>query len=458
MNNPEEVAKMIKITIIGAGSTMFARQLLSAIFSYPELRDVTIMLEDLNEEEVNRTATLAEKMVEQEGISAIIEKTTDQKEAVRGADFVISTIQVGGDEPWILDREIPKKYGIDQEAGDTLGPGGVFRGLRHIPATVNILRDMEKECPDALFINYANPMAAVTWAANDASKIHTIGLCYGVPFTITQIAGYLKMGPWLEHPWKAELWDSGINYELPENVSYFFGGINHMTWILKYEINGEDLYPKIRKMYKDPKVYEADGVRCEILKHFGYWSTENHWHFSDYVPYFRKNEDMINRFIPRRWNLIEGERKKKELDSISIQNQIEGKEKIDIKKNMFNAPKIIHAKVSGQIEMINGNVKNIGLIQNLPAECVVEVPVYVDKSGLHPVCVGKLPPQCAALNRTNINVQSLIVEAALNGDKDAARQAIALDPLTSAVCTLDDVEKMFDEMFEAERKWLPEFE
>jgi len=449
---------MTKITIIGAGSTMFARQLLSSIFSYPELRDIHVMLEDLNEKEVEKTYKLACRMVEQEKISSKIEKTTDQREALIDADFVVSTIQVGGDEPWLLDREIPKKYGVDQEAGDTLGPGGVFRGLRHIPATRSILEDMEEVCPNALFINYANPMAAVTWAANNASKIKTIGLCYGVPFTITQMAGYLGIGPWLEHPWKSELWDIGISYDIPEEVNYFFGGINHMTWILKYEVDGEDLYPKIREIHKNPKVYQADGIRSEILKHFGYWSTENHWHFSDYVPYFRKNQQMINKFIPRRWDLINNERKKKELDSISIANQIDGKEKIDIQPNMFNAPKIIHAMVSGEVVMINGNVKNRGLVTNLPTECIVEVPIFVDRNGLHPVSVGELPPQCAALNRTNINVQESIVEAALHGDRNAARHAIALDPLTSAVCTLDEIKKMFDELFESERKWLPEFE
>jgi len=449
---------MTKVAIIGAGSTMFARQLLSAIFSYPELRDIHIMLEDLNEQEVQRTYDLAARMIEQEEIPARLERTTNQREAVKDADFVISTIQVGGDDPWIFDREIPRKYGINQAAGDTLGPGGVFRGLRHIPATTSILRDMEELSPDGLFINYANPMAAVTWGANEASTVKTVGLCYGVPFTITQLAGYLGFGKWLEHPWKAELWDIGLGYPVPDDVSYTYGGINHMTWILSYERDGEDLYPKIRELHNDPKVYEADGVRCEIMKHFGYWCTENHWHFSDYVPYFRKNEEMIDRFIPRRWNLIENEREKKRLDSISIENQIKGKEKVEIRPNMFNAPKIMHAMVSGEITMINGNVKNNGLIPNLPERCIVEVPIFVDRNGLHPTPVGELPPQCAALNRTNINVQELIVEAALNADRDAAKQAIMLDPLSSAICTLDQISDLFNELFEAERKWLVEFE
>lgn len=445
---------MKKLTIIGAGSVMFTRQILSAVFSYPALKDMEIVLEDLNEAVLERTYKLISRLVEQEGIHPKISMTTNQKESLKGADFVISAIQVGGLEPWYLDVDIPKKYGVIQEAGDTIGPGGIFRGMRHIPALLSVVKDMEEVCPEALLINYANPLAPLTWAVTKASGINVIGLCYGVRYTTAQLAGYLGVGPWVEHPYTPKNWNDLMYYEVPENMEYHFGGINHMTWLLDIKVDGKDMYPKIREMWKDPKVYAADGVRCEILKHFDYWGTENHWHFSDYVPYFRKNPEMIKKYIPRSWNLMELEEELRISDNAQIDRQIAGRENIRVDKNMLNAPKIINAMVSGEVTRVNGNVKNNGLIGNLPSDCIVEVPIYVDQNGLHPVYVGKLPTQCAALNRTNINVHELIAEAGVNTDKMAAKYAMQMDPVTSMVCELDQIDKMFNEMFEAQRKWL----
>ena len=448
---------MAKITFIGAGSTMFARNILCDIFSFPELREVNITLEDLNEERLDTTYKLANKIVEQEGYPAEINKTTNQKEALKDADFVIIMFQIGGLDAYELDKSIPAKYGVDQTVGDTLGPGGTFRGLRSIPPLISICKDMEEVCPNALLLNYANPMAALMWAVNKATKIKSVGLCHSVQATTRQIAGYIEAGPWENYPFNEEDWEIFFYAPIPENINFFVAGINHMAWYLKYEVDGKDAYPKIFKAYNDPKAYEADAVRFEILKHFGYFVTDSPTHMSEYVPYFRKDPDMVKRFLKRRWDYLEICKQKKGDLEPEIQRQIEGKEKIKIRTSVEYGSRIIHSIVTGKPTRINGNVNNSGLITNLPQNCCVEVPCLIDKNGINPCYVGELPPQLAALNRTNINVQSLIVEAALNKDMKAAAQAVKLDPLSAALLTLDEIQKMVDEMFEAEKKWLPDF-
>ncbi len=452
---------MKKITVIGAGSTMFARQLLSALFAYKDLPPTEVVLEDINEQVLERSFRLVGLMIEQAGVPVTLSMTVNQKEALRNADFVINAIQVGGLEPWKLDMEIPQRYGISQEVGDTLGAGGIFRGLRQIPPVLSILRDMEEVCPQALFINYSNPLAPLTWAASQASSIRSIGLCYGVRYTASQLAGYLGVGPWVDHPHTPELWQALMYQDVPEDIEYRFGGINHMTWMLEFRHKGEDLYPLIHQLPDNPAVYKNDAPRCEILKHFGYWSTENHWHMTDYVPYFRKNEAMINKFLPRRWNLLALEQEVHALANEEINRQLAGEQPFRIEENMLNGAKLIHAMLTNTPTRINGNVANQPenglLIDNLPANCVVEVPIHVDSEGLHPETIGTLPTQCAALNKTNINVQELIVEAALKGDKQAAKYALALDPLTAALCTLEQIDNLFEELLEAQKPWLPQF-
>lgn len=446
---------MKKIAIIGAGSTMFTRQLLSSLYCHKELAGLQVVLEDIDTKALQRSFDLARKMLEQEGLDPnLISATNNPREALSGADFVINCIQVGGLEPWKLDVEIPRKYGVDQEVGDTLGPGGIFRALRHIPAVLSILDDMAELCPNALFINYANPLAPLTWAATEYSEISSIGLCYGVTYTVAQLAGYMGLGPWVEHPHSPEDWDKLMYSPIPDNIDVTFGGINHMTWILKILVDGIDKTNEIEKIIHRKDIYDADGVRCEVFKHFGYWSTENHWHFTDYVPYFRKNEAMINRYLPRRWNLLQLAETIHQRDSKNIQRQLDGTLPIRVEKSVLNAPKIIHAMCTGEVAKINGNVKNNGLIPNLPSDCVVEVPIYVDKGGLHPTAIGALPTQCAALNKTNINVQELVVEAALTKNLDSAFHALCLDPLTAALCTLDQIKAMFDELLDAQQQWL----
>ncbi|HKK32605.1 MAG TPA: alpha-galactosidase [Desulfomicrobiaceae bacterium] len=448
---------MAKLTIIGAGSVMFTKQILASIFSFPALRDLHIVLEDLEPEALKTTHRLAVAMAEQEGIPARISMETEQRTALKGADFVICAVQVGGLEAWKLDRDIPKKYGVDQEVGDTLGPGGIFRGLRHIPVILDILRDMEEVCPDAVLMNYSNPLAPLVWAANAVSNISTVGLCYGVTYTIAQLAGYLGVGPWVDHPYTPELWDDLLHVAIPEDVTVRYGGINHLCWILDVQFQGRDMREQIARLPESAKVYAADGVRCEMLKAFGYWCTENHWHMTDYVPYFRKNPAMIDRFLPRRWNLMELAEEVRIKSDREIADHLAGTRPFPVRRNALNAPKIINAMVSGEPVRINGNVGNKNLIDNLPGACVVEVPVMVDGDGLHPQAVGALPTQCAALCRTNVNVQELLVQGALTHDREAIKHAMMLDPLTAAVCTLDQISAMTDELFAAQSAWLPGF-
>jgi alpha-galactosidase len=448
---------MPQVTFIGAGSTMFARNLLCDMFSFPELRDITVMLEDVDEKRLDVTYRLANKLVEQEGYPAKIEKTSNQRDALKNADFVIIMFQVGGLEAYDIDKSIPLKYGIDQTVGDTLGPGGTFRGIRTIPIIIDICRDMEELCPDAILLNYANPMAALMWSVNRATKIQSVGLCHSVQATTRQVAGYIGAGPWENYPFTEEEWDIFFYAPIPEGINFLVAGINHQAWYLKFEVNGEDAYPKIHAAYDDPKCYEADAVRFEIMKHFGYFVTESPNHMSEYVPYFRRTPDMVKRYLKRRWDYYDICMEKKDLVDEAIHRQIEGKERIHVRTSVEYGSRIIHSVVTGNEIRINGNVRNTGLITNLPQDCCVEVPCLVDKNGINPCYVGELPPQLAAINRTNVNVQSLIVEAGLNCDREAACNAVMVDPLTSSLLTLDEIRKMVDEMFEAQKQWLPRF-
>jgi len=448
---------MPKLTIIGAGSVSFTRQVLSAALSYPALQDMHIALQDINPKALNTTQRVIELMIVQSRLPATVSVHTNQSQALAGADFVICSVQVGGLEAWRIDRDIPKRYGVDQEVGDTLGPGGIFRGLRHIPVLISVLQDMEDVCPDALLMNYVNPLAPLVWAADRVSNVMCIGLCYGVAYTATQLAGYLGVGPWIDHPYSNELWDDLLYAALPEDLEFSFGGINHLCWILDFKHRGKNLYPQIRTLPDVPSVYESDGVRCEMLKAFGWWCTENHWHMTDYVPYFRKNPETIEHFLPRRWNLMDLVEERVSLNEQATVEILAGKQSLPLRRNMLNAPKIMNSVISGESVRISGNVPNRGLIDNLPADCAVEVPIMVDGNGLHPQAIGALPAQCAALCRTNINVQELLVNGALMGDREAIKHACMLDPVTAAVCTLDQISAMTEELFNAQSGWINGF-
>ena len=436
---------MPKIAMIGAGSMVFTKNLLGDILSFPELSESTIFLMDINERRLNLISQLAEKMVKQKRCGAKIESTTNRRKALNGADYVIITIDVGGLEAYLSDIQIPDKYGVNQNVGDTLGPGGVFRGLRLVPILLDICMDMENICPDALLINYSNPMAISCWSMNKATRIENIGLCHSVQGTARHLALYV-----------------GAPYE---EISYWVAGINHMAWFLEFKWERKDAYPILRRRMENSKPWDVlgeyggvklnDAVRFKIFKNFGYFVTESPFHMSEYVPYFRKAKKQIEELgVFKRWWLEHV--KNGEAYFKKIEREVLSKE-ITIKRTREYASDIIRSMETDIPCRINGNVENKGLITNLPEGCCVEVPCLVDKAGIHPCYVGELPSQCAALNRSNINVQELAVKAALGRNKETAIQAIMLDPLTSSLLTLDEIRKMVKEMFEAEREYLPQF-
>jgi len=436
---------MVKIVMIGAGSHVFSRHLIVDFLSYPELRDSTITLMDINPEALDLITAFAKKVVSQHGLRTKIESTTDRREALEGADYVTVTIRVGGDEANNLDIEIPAKYGIRQGVGDTIGPGGVFYGLRHIPVILDICHDMEEVCPDAWLMNYTNPMAMICWAVNDYTHVKNVGLCHSVQGTAAELARYLG----------APL----------DEISYWVAGINHMAWFLKLRWKGEDAYPILREKFKDPKVYlrpdahwaGPDVVRVEIFKAFGYFNTESSQHMSEYVPYFRKRTELFDNF-KLVYHLREKiEMRRRPIEDEELKRLLESKKEIPIARSHEYCSYIIHSMETGMLNLIYGDVENLGLITNLPQGCCVEVPCLVDKNGVHPCYVGDLPPQCAALNRTNINVQEIGAKAAVEKDKTLVFQAILLDPLTGAVLTIDETRDMVDEMFKAESKYLEGF-
>ncbi len=428
---------MARIAMIGAGSVVFAKRLIGDILSFPELTNGTIVLMDIDKERLDITTTLAKRIAEQEGVATQIEATLDRRQALKQADYVLVMILVGGLEAYELDIEIPLKYGIKQTVGDTLGPGGVFRALRTIPVMLDICRDMEKLCPEAWLINYTNPMAMNCWAMNEGSRIKNVGLCHSVQGTAARLAEYIGVPA--------------------EEVSHWVAGINHMSWFLEFKWNGQDAYPLLREKMKDPEIYARDAVRFEMMRCLGYFVTESSHHMSEYVPYFLKREELIEKFnVPVLRNLAR-RHERQEPYYETIRKEAFGEEKIEIRRTQEYASYIIHSLETGIPRRINSNVKNTGLITNLPWGCAVEVPCLVDGTGIHPCHVGELPPQCAALNRSNINVQELAVRAALEGDREKAFQAILVDPLTSAVLSTAEIREMVEEMFQAEAEYLPQF-
>lgn len=428
---------MRKITFIGAGSAVFTRNIVIDLLSFPKLEESIISLMDIDEKRLELIGALAEKMVKERRLKTRIEITLNRRKALKEADYVIATFRVGGIKPCEMDVDIPTKYGVEQCMGDIIGPGGVFRGLRTVPVLLDICKDMEELCPDAYLLNYVNPMAINTWAISEVSNIKVVGLCHSVPNTAKELASYLGMPV--------------------EEISYWVAGINHMSWFLKLERNGKNLYPLLYKKMKDKKIYNKDKIRFEIMKYFGYFVTESSCHMSEYVPYFRKRKDLISQFnCPTKLG-IQWVKSHWSSQSDEIKRQLKKKKEIKYIHSGEYASYIIHSLETGKPRRVNLNVKNQGLITNLPKDCIVEIPCLVDKMGIHPLFVGELPPQLAALNRTNINTQELATKAALIGDKDLVLQAIMLDPLTGAVLSLSEIEKMVGEMFKVEAEYLPQF-
>ncbi len=463
---------MTKITFIGAGSSVFAKNLMGDILSFPELANSTFALMDIDEERLHTSEKMAHKVNTILGTNAIIEVTTDRRKALQGANYVICMIQVGGYIPGTLtDFEIPKKYGLRQTIGDTLGIGGIMRGLRTIPVLLSIARDMEEICPEALFLNYVNPMAINQWALSRGTSIKTVGLCHSVPHTAHELAN-----------------DIGIPYK---DINYVVAGINHMAFYLKLENRhtGENLYPRIQQVIDEGRVPDWNRVRYDMFSRLGYFVTESSEHFSEYVPWFIRHDrpELVKQYnIPLdeylarceaqiiAWDMAHEAREtgqpfseKAIRDALKdiklmprmVDGTIEAVKNFDkVKPSAEYGSLIIHSMETGVQRMIYGNVPNTNIVTNLPYGCIVEVPCLVDHNGVQPTHMGSIPPHLAALMQTNINVQALTVEAALSCKREHIYHAAMLDPHTAAELSLDEIWSMVDELIEAHGNLLPSYQ
>lgn len=476
---------MAKVTFIGAGSTVFSRNLLRDLFTFPELHDSTIHLMDINAERLKDSEVVAHRVASDAHANPTILATTDRREALAGADYVINMIQVGGYEPsTVIDFEIPKKYGLRQTIGDTLGIGGIMRGLRTIPALLDIAKDMEELAPNALLLNYSNPMAMLITALNRASSIRNVGLCHSVFGTAYELA--MIMG-------------------IPgDEIDYLCAGINHMAFYLKFERNGEDLYPRLREIAENDAMPSFERTRFEILKQFGYFVTESSEHFSEYTPWFIKEGrqdlidyynvpvdeyparcvDQINDWAHTREALLSDDPGALQKYQESRRGVIDGMwgRRLDLARKTDPAKAdaleallreewgherkkhsgeygtlIIHSMETGTPRVVYGNVGNNGVIDNLPNSAAVEVPCLIDKNGVQPTKIGALPPQLAAMMQTNINVQQLTVEAALTGKREHIYHAAMLDPHTAAELDLRQIRNLVDDLIEAHGDMMPSY-
>lgn len=431
---------MLKITFIGAGSTVFAKNVLGDCLVTPSLRDSEIALFDIDLTRLKDSEDMLNNINNNTGKHAKIVAYTDRRAALKGAKYVINAIQVGGYEPsTVIDFEIPKKYGLRQTIGDTLGIGGIFRALRTIPVMFDFAKDMEEVCPGALFLNYTNPMAMVTGAMQRYTGIKTVGLCHSVQ---SCVPGLFK--------------ELGMEYD--QRVQWKIAGINHMAWLLEVTRDGVDLYPEIKKRALQRPTPHSNMVRYEIMKQFGYYVTESSEHNAEYMPYFIKSRypELIERFsvpldeYPRRCvkQIKEWEKMREDLvNNLDLTHQ----------RTKEYASYIMEAIETNMPYKIGGNVRNTNLIDNLPADACVEVPCFVDATGVTPTHVGALPPQLAALNRTNINVQLLAIEAAVTGKKEYIYDAAMLDPHTASELSIDDIRALCDDLIAAHGSMLPEY-
>ena len=432
---------MPKVTFVGAGSAVFARQLMTDILAVEGLDDGVFALVDIDAARLDLAKRIAERLVELSGKRWTVEASVDRLDVLKGTDYVINSIEVAGLRNVRFDYDIPLRYGIDQCIGDTIGPGGIFKALRTGPAWLEIVSDVQRVAPGAVVLNYTNPMSILTLAALRSTELSVVGLCHSVQGTSRQLAGYLGI-PYAEMDWDC-------------------AGINHNAWFTKLEREGVDLYPLLRERARDPDIYEKDPVRFEVMQHLGAFVTESSGHFSEYVPYFRKRPDLINKytrpgylgesgFYANNWP-----RWRRENDE-QIEAMLRGDRQIPAGRSLEYGADIIEALECDRNATIYGNVLNQGSIDNLPNGCV-EVECRVDRDGIHAQRFGRLPEQLAGLNRSHMAVHELVVEALVERSKEKARYALMLDPLTAAICSLDEIARLFDEMWEAERESMPAF-
>ncbi|WP_152398495.1 alpha-galactosidase [Paenibacillus cellulositrophicus] len=430
---------MTKISIIGAGSA-FTQDIATDILLIEGIEGGTIALVDIDAERLKIARKLVEKIIELSGKRWNVIASTDRREVIGGSQFVINQIEVGGLQTVRYEYEIPLKYGVNQCIGDTLGPGGLFKTLRTLPSWMDIIRDVEDLCPDSTILNYTNPMSAVTLLTSRVTSIPVVGLCHSIQNTSRQLAKY-----------------AGVPYE---DMQWRAGGINHMSWFVELTHEGKDLYPVLREKIQNPDLLKKDPVRFDAMKYLGAFVSESSGHFSEYIPYYRKRQSLIDKHCSTGYNGATGYYAdnwpiwRKENDE-KIVKQLEGSLPIELAPSNEYAAIIIEAMLKNEPKVIYGNVPNEGLIHNLPADGVVEVACMVDRNGVNPCRFGSLPEHLAALCRSNMAFFDLAVGAVLNNDKEMARHALMVDPLSAAVCSLDEISDMFEELYDAERDFIP---
>jgi alpha-galactosidase len=438
---------MTKIAFIGAGSLEFTGELVRDILTFPLLQDATISLMDIDAERLKFAETAVSKIFTEGIYPANVVATLDRAEALKGSDVVLTTILSGSTEVWRHDIEIPKKYGVDINVGDTRGPSGIFRFLRTLPDMMDIVRDMEKVCPDAVLLNYTNPMAMLVSAIQKQTFIKVTGLCHSVQGTAMMLAD------WIGAPF--------------DEIDYLCAGINHQAWYMEYKWNGVDAYPLIHKAITErPEVYNEEQVRNEMYLALGYYVTESSGHNSEYNWWFRKRPGLIEKYCTHGtgWNPGEYAYILKEYQHNEATWKDQVKEKLaqplteeDLERGHEYAAYIINALQGGEMFKFNGNVPNTGLITNLPEDACVEVPVVVDKAGIHPIYVGALPPETALLTQLSSGIEELAIQASLTGDPTLVYRAICHDPLTASVLSLREIKDMVNELFAQHKDYLPQF-
>jgi len=438
---------MTKIAFIGAGSLGFTGELVRDILTFPLLEDATLALMDIHSERLDFAQTAVNKLVMEGRYPARVTATLDRAEALKDADVVLTTILAGSTEVWKHDIEIPKKYGVDINVGDTRGPSGIFRFLRTLPPMLDIVRDMEKYCPNAVLLNYTNPMAMLCAALQRQTHIPVTGLCHSVQGTAMMLA------EWIGAPF--------------EEITYTCAGINHQAWYLDYHWNGIDAYPLIHKAITErPEIYNEEIVRNEMYLALGYYITESSGHNSEYNWWFRKRPDLIEKYCTHGTGWNPGEYayilKEYQTNEATWKDQVKARLSHpltvdDLQRGREYAAYIINALKGGEMFKFNGNVPNTDLVTNLPNGACVEVPVVVDRAGFHPIHVGALPPECALLTQLSSGIEELAIHGALTGDPVAIYRAIAHDPLTASMLSLAEIKQMVNELFDQHKDYLPEF-
>jgi len=433
----------MRIVLVGAGSVEFTRNLLGDFLSYPELRDVELVLHDIDPDRLATAERMAHWTADALGARPRISAHLDRRAALEGADFVVDTIQVGGARATQIDFDVPARYGLRYTINDTIGVGGVMRGLRSIPVVLGIVDDMADVCPDALFLNYTNPMAMLVRAVDDDAGFPTVGLCHSVYWTVHRLAGYLDV------PF--------------EEVDALSAGVNHLAWVLRLEHRGRDLYPDLAEFVEERRVPDDDLVRAELYRRFGWYPTESSEHHAEYSPWFIPKGDLakelnvpIGEYLQRVANHLD--------EYAETKRRLDAAEPFEIERSGEYAAVIVHAIATGEPARIVANLPNhvdpgglggAALISNLAADACVEVPALVDGLGVHPTSVGPLPEQCAAYIGHAVDCQALTVAAVARQDRDLVYHAVMTDPLVQAQLTLDEVWRMTDELIEAEAEWMP---